>query len=150
MEALAQRLCVAIPTLSPIGRDIMTLLADAGGGFECPDSVATDLHLRDRHHLARVLKREGLPQIEELSAWIKVLRLLEDWEVTHRSLYSMAIDATFYPPTCYRMVKRITGKTWRQACDDGFGIMLVRFVSRCMTIRGEKHARVSMDLTQSV
>jgi hypothetical protein len=149
MGALAQQLSSAIPRLSDRGRDIIGLLADSGGCIDCPDALAMRIHLHSRHQLARVLRREGLPQIEELGAWIKVLRLLLDWEQTHRSLYTMALGASLYPPTCYRLVKRVTGKTWRQACDDGFGVMLVRFVSRCRTMSSDRTSRISIDVTRS-
>lgn len=147
MDALAQQLCLAIPRLSATGREVIALLAGCGGCIDCPDSIATRIHLGSRHRLARVLKREGLPQIEELCAWIKVLRLLLDWEHSHRSLYTMAMDASLYPPTCYRLVKRITTKTWRQPCGDGFAIMLIGFVNRCRTINA-RNVRVSVDRTQ--
>ena len=148
MDTLAQQLCSAIPRLPATGREIVTFLADSGGCIDCPDAFAMRVHLRSRHQLARVLRREGLPQIEELCAWIKVLCLLIGWEQTHRSLYTMALDASLHPPTCYRLVKRITSKTWRQACDDGFGIMLVRFVTRCSTIRVRKDARISVEVAR--
>lgn len=149
MEAFAQQLSLGIPRLSASGREIIGLLADFGGCIDCPDSFATTIHLRSRHQLARMLRREGLPQIEELCAWIKVLRLLRDWEHTHRSLYTMALDASLYPPTCYRLVKRITSKTWRQACEDAFGDMLVRFVNRCVTMSGDRTSRISIEVTRS-
>jgi hypothetical protein len=148
MEPLREQLYSAIPRLSNTGREIIALLADSGGRIECPDSFATGVRLRSRHQLARVLRREGLPQIEELCAWVKVLRLLLEWEHTHRSLYAMAIDASFYPPTCYRLIKRVTGKTWRQACEDGFGIMLVRFVNRCLSMRSGRNSKASIEATR--
>jgi len=147
MEPLAPQLQAAVPRLSATGREIMALLADSGGRIESADSVALRLSLRSRHQLARALRREGLPQIEELCAWIKALHLLFEWEHTRRSLYTLALDAELYPPTCYRLIKRITSKTWRQACDDGFGIMLVRFVNRCLSLRG-RDSRVSIEVTR--
>lgn len=135
MELLAPQLVAAVPRLSTTGRGILALLADSGGHNESANSVALGLGLHSRHQLARALRREGLPQIEELCAWVKTLYLLLEWEHTHRSLYTLALDAALYPPTCYRLVKRITGKTWRQVCADGFAIMLLSFVNRCLTLR---------------
>lgn len=150
MDELAQHLCLAMPRLSATGREVIALLADSGGCIDCPNSVATRIHLGSRHQLARALRREGLPQIEELCAWIKVLRLLLDWEHSHRSLYMMAMDASLYPPTCYRLVKRITSKTWRQACGDGFGIMLVRFVNRCLALGGRNDPTIRVEVVNRV
>jgi DNA-binding phage protein len=135
MEPLALQLVAAIPRLSSTGRAMLALLADSDGRNQSADSLALHVGLRSRHQLARALRREGLPQIEELCAWVKALNFLLRWEHCHRSLYTLALDAALYPPTCYRLVKRVTGKTWRQTCADGFGMMLVSFVNRCSTLR---------------
>ena len=148
MELLAPQLIAAVPRVSSTGRAILTQLADSGGRNESADSVALGLGLRSRHQLARALRRDGLPQIEELCAWVKALYLLLEWEHTHRSLYTLALDAALHPPTCYRLVKRVTGKTWRQACTDGFGIMLLGFVNRCLTLRDGREAAVRTALGQ--
>lgn len=134
MDEFAQQLSLTIPRLSTVGRTILAEIAYAGGCIDCPDSVAAKVQLRSRHQLARLLRREGLPQIEELCAWVKVLLLLHGWEHTHQSLYAMAVGASFNPPTCYRLIKRVTGKTWRQACADGFGMMLIQFANRCSAV----------------
>jgi hypothetical protein len=47
-----------------------------------------------------------------------------------------------YPPNRYRLVKRLTGKTWRQACADGLAIMLLSFVNRCLTLRDAREVAV--------
>lgn len=148
MEPLAPQLSCAVPQLSARGHEILALLANAGGRVPSADSVAHDLGLHSRHQLARALRRVGLPQIEELCAWIKSLQLLLEWEHTHRSLYMLALDAALYPPNCYRLVKRVTGKTWRQGCADGFAIMLLGFVNRCVALGCRKGATVSSDSAQ--
>lgn len=135
MGPLATQLLAAMPRLSTTGRDIIGLLADSGGRIDSADSFATQFCLRSRHQLARTLRREGLPQIEELHAWIKVLHLLLEWEITHRSLLTLAHNEALYAPNCYRLIKRVTGKTWRAACAEGFSIMLVTFVSRYQGVR---------------
>jgi len=109
-------------------------LANHTGRIASADSFARGVGLHSRHSLARLLKREGLPQIEELCGWISTLALLSRWEHTHSSLYSLALDTQRSPPTCYRAVKRVTGKTWRQACSEGFSFMLVSFVNRCREV----------------
>ena len=142
MEPLALQVGCAVPHLSARGHEILALLDASGGRVGSADSVALGLGLRSRHQLARALRREGLPQIEELCAWIKALHLLLEWEHTHRSLLTLAREAALHPPTCYRLVKRVTGKTWREACADGFGIMLLSFVNRCLKLRHMREAVV--------
>lgn len=143
MGKLAQQLHCAMPRLSSAGREIVVLLADSGGRIPSADCLAMGIGLSSRHQLTRTLRREGLPQIEELCAWIKALHLLLEWEATRRSLYALALNEALYPPNCYRLIKRVTGKTWRQACADGFGVMLVRFVNRCLIVNDRRKAEVS-------
>jgi hypothetical protein len=142
MELLAPHLHSAVPRLSVAGHEILALLAGSGGCIVSADSFAADLGLRSRHQLTRALRREGLPQIEELCAWIKVLQWLLGWEHTHQSLFTLGLDAELHPPTCYRLVKRVSGKTWRQACADGYAIMLLSFVNRCLGLRHGREAAV--------
>ncbi len=142
MEPLALQLGCAVPQLSARGHEILALLDVSGGRVSSADSFALGLGLRSRHQLAGALRREGLPQIEELCAWIKALHWLLEWEHTHQSLFTLAREAALQPPTCYRLVKRVTGKTWRQACADGFAILLLSFVNRCLSLRHIREAAV--------
>jgi hypothetical protein len=98
--------------------------------FHSAHNFSQQLGLSTRHQLCRVLRREGLPQIEELCAWVKTLDLRLAAERTDCSLYSLALKQGLHPPTCYRRIKRVTGKTWRSAREDGFGMMVVGFVKR--------------------
>lgn len=148
MELLASQLHAAVPRLSAAGHEILALLVGSGGRVASADSFAAGLGLRSRHQLARALKREGLPQIEELCAWIKALHLLLEWEHTHRSLFTLALEAALDPPTCYHLVKRVSGKTWRQACADGYAIMLLTFVNRCLTLRHGRETAVQTAVGQ--
>ncbi len=135
MEPLAPQLHSAVPRLSAAGHEILALLAGSGGRIASADCFAVRLGLRSRHQLARVLRREGLPHVEELCAWIKTLQWLLEWEHTRQSLFTLALEGAQHPPTCYRLVKRVTGKTWRQTCADGYAITLLSFVNRCSTLR---------------
>ena len=98
MEPLALQLGCAVPQLSARGHEILALLANSGARIQSADSVALRLGLHSRHQVARALRREGLPQIEELCAWIKVLHLLLEWEHTHRSLLTLARKQRYTRP----------------------------------------------------
>lgn len=146
MDLLAPQLHSAVPRLSAAGHEILALLADSAGRIASADSFADRLGLHSRHQLARALRREGLPQIEELCAWIKTLQWLLEWEHTHQSLFTLALEGALHPPTCYRLVKRVTGKTWRDTCADGYAITLLSFVNRCLALRHRRETALGTDV----
>src|SRR5438876_2658678 len=135
MESVAGDLHDALPQLSTPVRMILSALAASAGSISSADAFAVACGLHSRHQLGGLLRREGLPQIEELTGWITVLTLLRQREVSGWSLYRGALEVSKWPPTCYRTVKRLTGTTWRRACDEGFYRLLDRFVSRCRDLR---------------
>ncbi len=119
VPSLAEQLQLAFPSISPLCRSLIVALTDRRGRIRSADSFARVLGLQSRHQLARLLRRDGLPQIEELAGWITVLGLLRDQDSGVRSLYRFALQLDQCPPTMYRAVKRITGKTWRVVKAEG-------------------------------
>ena len=135
MNQLSALYDAALPWISDRGRRVLHSVVDSQGRIPCAQDFAISVELVNRHQVARVLRTEGLPQIEELCAWVKTIHLIQEWERTHRSLYALAIDAKMYPPNCYRLLKRVTGKTWTHACADGSTVMMMRFAGRCAELR---------------
>lgn len=135
MQWVVAQLQLALPHLSAWGHTALTALAGCSGRVASADALAIVLGLPNRYKLGRALKREGLPQLEELSGWIRTLTLLAEGERTHQPLYRLAIASAVNPPTCYRLIKRVTGRTWCQVRTDGFDVLLVRFVGRCGEVR---------------
>lgn len=131
MDDLRSILHAALPSLAGLGFEILDDLVNCRGQACCADSLARRLGLRNRHHLSRLLADQGLPQIEELTAWIKTLTFLAEWEGTRVSLCRQALEAQKEPGTYYRTVQRATGMHWRDVRALGMGFVLARFVERC-------------------
>ena len=141
MESVARELHVALPALSFPARVIIDALAVSGGRISSATTFAISCGLQSRHQLAGLLRRDGLPQIEELTGWITVLTLVRQRDVLGWSLYRGALQVSKWPPNCYRTVKRLTGTTWRRTCEDGFDRLLDRFVCRCRDLRLANESR---------
>jgi|SRR6266480_6665627 len=75
-----------LPWLSDRGRRLLHSVVDSIGRIPCAQDFAVTVQLVSRHQVARLLRTEGLPQIEELCAWVKTIHLIQEWERTHRSL----------------------------------------------------------------
>jgi hypothetical protein len=125
----------ALPWLSPLARAMLAQFALTPGRGEPCATLAQRAGCRDRHQLARLLKREGLPNAEELSAWLRVLSWLYECERTGRSLCQQALALGLDPASCYRTVTWVTGLKWSAVRARGFNVMLVRFLDRCRTTR---------------
>jgi hypothetical protein len=141
---LAEQLHPLLPHLTARGQQVLAAVANQAGRIGGANCLTRQLGLPSRHCLARLLRREGLPAIEELCGWMSVLNLLQDYEHTHQSLYQLAIRTTRHPPTCYRTVKRITGKTWTQVRMEGFHFALISFLKRCADLREGTSQRLAL------
>jgi hypothetical protein len=135
MQSIAAQVQLALPHLSMVGHTVLTVLAPCSGRVPSADALAMVLGFANRFRLGRALRREGLPQLEELSGWLRVLSLLAEGERTRQPLYRLAMKAAENPPTWYRLIRRVTGRTWCQARAEGFDVLLVRFVRRCGEVR---------------
>ena len=122
----------AMPWLSARSRQVLTALVTHQGHAGSADGFARRAGLSSRHQLARLLKRERLPQLEELGAWIYTLARLLDWETSRVSLCRSALCAGDDPGNAYRRIQHLCGLRWSEARAIGFDHMLVRFVQRCL------------------
>ena len=130
-DMLASLLHAALPWVSPQGRAIIDALAPARDRIASPSLLAVRLGFRDRHHLARMLRREGLPPYAELAAWTRLLAWTVAWEDAGTSLSRSALDTLTDPAVCYRAVKRLTGIRWREVCKRGTPWVLAQLRDRC-------------------
>jgi hypothetical protein len=124
---LARILSTALPSLPREARAVVELLACTNGQLPAGDEVVTLLGLRTRHQVARVLRRAGLPPLEELAGWTRVLYWLNQAERTGRSLLQLARESQLEPATCYRLVRRLTGQPWSRVRRDGVAGAVNRF-----------------------
>src|SRR5437867_5899305 len=109
---LATILSTALPPLPREARAVVDLLACTNGLLPSGGEAVTFLGLRTRHQVARVLRRAGLPPLEELAGWTRVLHWLNEAERTGNSLLQLARESRLEPATCYRLVRRLTGQPW--------------------------------------
>jgi len=66
-------------------------LAVSGGMFGTARLFSAGLGYRDRHGLARALRRDGLPPLEELAAWVRMIRWVLHWEQDHTALCEIVL-----------------------------------------------------------
>src|SRR5207247_7050686 len=119
-------LSTARPPLPREARAVVDLLACTNGLLPSGSEVVTFLGLRTRHQVARVLRRAGLPPLEELAGWTRVLHWLNEAERTGNSLLQLARESRLEPATCYRLVRRLTGQPWSRVRRGGVAGALSR------------------------
>lgn len=114
--------------LSPASRTLLALLVSSAPQMGPAGHVAKRLGLSSRFGLARLLKREGIPPLHRLSGWFSVLRWVSAFEAQAVSLCRVAFTSHKDPAACYRLVKRITGRPWREVCVLGSEWVIGRIV----------------------
>src|SRR5687768_5432340 len=125
--ALARVLNTVLPPLPRTARAVVEVLVCNNGLIADADPVPTYLGLRTRHQVARALRRAGLPPLEELAGWTRVLYWLLQSEQTGASMFTHARQASLEPATCYRLVRRLTGQPWSRIRRDGLDAAVRRF-----------------------
>ena len=99
MHALELMVRAYLPWLSHHGQTVFHILIRLGGRMGSATFFAAALGLRNRHQLTRMLRREGLPPLEELSGWTAVLCWILEWEHSGLSLFRLAMSRTLEPAT---------------------------------------------------
>lgn len=95
------------------------------------DGFALSLGFRNRYQLSRRLQKEGLPNLENLAGWIRVLGWVQDWESSGRAISRSALDSERDPRTCYKTVERLTRLPWSAVRDRRFDWALLVFLTEC-------------------
>ncbi len=113
--ALASLLQHALPWLSPHGRAVVNTLICANGRVGSIVTLCDRLGLRSRYQLGRLLQREGLPPYEELAGWVCVFSwmLRADAGLGRGRLRPLAGLTHMDSATSYRLVRRVTGRCWK-------------------------------------
>lgn len=104
----------ARPEMSRVPRAIVEAVCLCEGTIGSAADVASQLGLKNRFRLARMLKREGLPPLHRLAEWATVLSWVLTAEQEGVSLCWIAFHSRRHPSACYRLVKEVTGMTWTQ------------------------------------
>jgi len=110
---------------------VLDALAACGGSVESAQLFAVGLGFKNRHQLARLLEREGLPVLEELAAWARLLDWRLQWERNQTGLCRLAIVSGLEPAVCYRTVKRLTGLPWTTVRDRSIEWTMTQLRARC-------------------
>jgi hypothetical protein len=130
--------------VSPAGGAVIRSLVEAGSVVEHADLLARRLGFRNRHNLARLLKGEGLPPLQELRGWIRLLGWVLEWEQRRTSFCSLALRSGTDPAVCYRLVRKLTGVGWSIVKARGSAWVLLKLHERCNQLRpADMHSRSS-------
>lgn len=127
---LTSLLQTALPELSPASRAIVNTLGCLNGNAPSARELADWVGLRDRYQLARALRRDGLPPLEQLAGWTRVLYWMIEAETSGVSLRQLAQREKVDPAVAYRLVHRVTGVPWSQAQRAGVPLALLRLRER--------------------
>jgi len=127
MPNLAALVDGIIPRVSPCSARAVRALVAAQGEIGESHAFARSVGLRNRDQLRRVLDADGLPCLEDLAGWIRVLGWLVDLETTGVSLSRGALCSGQDPKTRYRTVKRLTGRAWGEVRLLGTDCLLLQF-----------------------
>ncbi len=126
----------ALPRLSFRARALLDAMILAGGSIGSGPRVAKLLGFGSRFDLARALAKEGLPTFGRLAAWITILVWTWNWEHRHVALGPTAISSGRDPSVCYRLVRRITKRSWTTVRELGTRWVLENLLEECC-YRGE-------------
>jgi len=128
---LTKLLQTALPGLSARSRALVNTLACYNGDPPLADDVAALVGMRSRYQLARALRHEGLPSLEELAGWARTLYWLVEAETTGASLRQLAQHVHLEAATAYRLVHRVTGMRWSELRRAGSATTVLRLRNRC-------------------
>jgi hypothetical protein len=101
------------------------------GTFDSADSIAHRIGLKSRHQLAYLLGAEGLPRLQRLAAWIRLLTWVADYELQGVSLCRASLSEAKDPAFRYRLVQRLTGEEWTVVRSRGLTWLLEEFLAKC-------------------
>lgn len=135
MTGFEHQILVALPHLSARLGGVVHTLVLKSGSMHSATKVARSMGLSSRFALARRLRREGLPALHELAAWVRLLGWVNHAEQGTGSLFAIATQFDRHPAECYRSVKRLTGLTWVELRALGMSGAVRLFLRRCRAIK---------------
>lgn len=130
-QALALLLLATLPLRSVDSRRIVQALVTTAGRLRGAEELAASVGMANRFQVARTLRRESLPQIEELSAWVRLLAWSLRFEAHPTSLARIALDEGLDLSVCIRTIRRLTGTTWTDVRTLGPPWIAASLAARC-------------------
>jgi DNA-binding beta-propeller fold protein YncE len=128
---LTTLLQTALPHLNPGTRAVVSALGCFNGDTPPASKIAALVGMRSRYQLARALRREGLPSLEELAGWARVLYWMEEARSARISLRELSRRADIDTATAYRLVRRVTGRRWSELQRTGMATVTLQFQRWC-------------------
>jgi hypothetical protein len=128
-ELVRTMLLVNLPGLSSSAQAVVDKLITARGSFESADSLAASIGLRNRDQLSYVLHRNGLPQLQRLAGWVRIVLWLAEYETGGISLCRSSLDDARDPAFRYRLVRRLTKLEWTAVRARGLVWLVNEFTS---------------------
>jgi hypothetical protein len=134
VDSLATLVDSILPRVSSASCHAVKALIAARGSVPNANLFAKALGLRNRDQLRRTLLADGLPCLQDLAGWVRLLGWALDAEKLGIGLSRSALEAGKDPRSGYRTVKRLTGKSWaevRALGSDGVLLMFIRAMEAC-------------------
>lgn len=141
MHFAATLIEAAVPWITPEGHAIVVNLALRNGRPGPAKEFAVRAGLRNRWQVVRLLDREGLPRLEELAGWIRVLVLVLEWESSGTALSRAALTSGRDPRPLYETVRRLTKRPWSEVRELGSAWLILQLVRRCDEIKACQSGR---------
>jgi len=107
------------PGLTLYSRSVLEAVFLANGSVGSMEAVARYLGLHNRFELDRLLRRDRLPPMRRIAAWVSLLSWVECAEQDGTSLCRLAFRCHRHPSACYRLVKEVTGLRWLEVRSRG-------------------------------
>lgn len=133
VKALSSILKECVPGASSLAREVLARLALNEGYIRGSDRFARSLGLRHRHQLAYRLRCEGLPPLQSLARWIRIMVWLVECEPGGSSLCAPALQVERDPAYRYHLVKDVLGIEWSVLQQRGFDWLLLEFINTCVS-----------------
>ena len=121
----------SLPWISFPTRVLIESLILCGGEMRPCSGVAKELGFTTRFGLTRALRKEGLPSLPRLSGWIRVLIWTWNWKHERTPLGPVAVGNGQDPAAYYRLVRRMTKRSWSTVRELGSDWVLQSLLEEC-------------------
>ena len=125
-----------LPRVGLYSRVVLEAVLLMEGPVGSTEVVAHHLGLRNRFELDRLLRRDGLPSLRRITAWVSVLSWVRKSERDGMSLCQLASRSHRHPSACYRLVKEISGLRWEEVRAHGSAWVEGQLLRECHKRRG--------------